>query len=215
MSVSPGLSKQTNDNLRYGPSSDVDNDSPFGINSGVKNYIPGQKTPTTPETELNESFISSPGGSLPIPSSIFCQDVPSRSSDTETILFPSPSSEPIIWVNKLNDNNNNNDKKRKAETPSSTSNKSSVKYTSNVFDGLHDQLDVGLGIPVTATEQQKQAQLYQKVVDLLKEEDCPHCFDIKCTIKIPNAFALALGKKVGFFEDRIHKDSWRDMYNNR
>jgi hypothetical protein len=42
MSVSPGLSKQTNDNLRYGPSNDFD-DSPFGINSGVKNYIPGQK----------------------------------------------------------------------------------------------------------------------------------------------------------------------------
>jgi hypothetical protein len=117
---------------------------------------------------------------------------------------------------KLVNNNNNNNKKRKAETAVySTSNKSSVKYNSNVFHGLHDQLDVGLGIPITAKEQQQQAQLYQKVVDLLKEEDCPHCYDIKCTTKIPNAFALALGKKVSLFEDQIHKDSWIDMYNNR
>jgi hypothetical protein len=120
-------------------------------------------------------------------------------------------------VNESNDNNNNNNnKKRQAEAAvSSTSNKSSVKYNSNVFHGLHDQLDVGLGIPITAKEKQQQAQLYQKVVDLLKQEDCPYCYDIKCTTKIPNAFTLALGKKVGFFEDRIHKDSRRDMYNKR
>jgi hypothetical protein len=49
MSLSPGLSKQTNDSLRYDPSSS-DEDSPFRIDSVVKNYIPGQ---TTPETEVN------------------------------------------------------------------------------------------------------------------------------------------------------------------
>jgi hypothetical protein len=67
VSLSPGLSKQTNDNLRYGPSLS-DEDSPFRIDYIVNNYIPGQ---TTPETEVNESFLlssslslSSPGGSL-------------------------------------------------------------------------------------------------------------------------------------------------------
>ena len=96
-----------------------DVDSPFGINSGVKKYIPGQKTP---DTEVNESFLSSsslssPGGSLPIPSTIFYQDVPSYSEpepqESPTQLFPSPSSEPVIWID--------NNKKRKADTPLATS----------------------------------------------------------------------------------------------
>jgi hypothetical protein len=87
MSLSPGLSKQTNNNLRYGPSSS-DEDSPFRIDSVVKNYIPGQ---TTPETEVNESFlssssISSPGGSLIIPVNIFYKDVSSPSSELELEL---------------------------------------------------------------------------------------------------------------------------------
>jgi hypothetical protein len=85
MSLSPGLSKQTNDNLRYGPSLS-DEDSPFRIASVVKNYtgIPGQ---TTPETEVNEYFLSSlsqslssSGGSLIIPVNIFYKDVSSPSS---------------------------------------------------------------------------------------------------------------------------------------
>ena len=47
MSLSPGLSKQTNDNLRYGPSSSVN--SPFGLQSVVKDCFPGEKTPDTEE----------------------------------------------------------------------------------------------------------------------------------------------------------------------
>jgi hypothetical protein len=75
MCLSPGLSKQTNDNLRYGPSSS-DEDISFRIDSVVKNYIPGQ---TTPETEVNESFLSSSslsstGGSLIIPVNIFYKE---------------------------------------------------------------------------------------------------------------------------------------------
>jgi hypothetical protein len=91
MSISPGLSKQTNNNLRYGPSSS-DEESPFRIDSVVKN-IPGQ---TTPETEVNESFLSSsslssPGGSLIIPVNIFYKDVSSPSSEIELEPEDSPT----------------------------------------------------------------------------------------------------------------------------
>jgi hypothetical protein len=112
MAVSPGQSKQTNNNLRYGPSCDAD-DSPFGsIDSGVKNYIPGQKTP---DTEVNESFLSSsslssPGGSLLIPSNIFFNDAASS---------PSSESEPEDSPTQL-EATGMVDSKRKAETPPST-----------------------------------------------------------------------------------------------
>ena len=213
MSLSPGLSKITNDNIRYGPSSSYDG-SPVGINSGVKNYIPGQKTP---DTEVNESFLSSPSlssrnGIFPVPSTIFYQDVPSPSPSSEPEPEESPTQlEAAGMVVDINNNNN----KRKADTPPSTSNKSSIKYTKNTFEGLHDLLDVALAIPMTEQDEKRHANLYEKVSALLKDEECPHCIEIECTTKIPNAFALALGKKDGFFEDRIHKDSWRDMYNNR
>ena len=78
MSLSPGLSKKTNSIIRYDPSSSVD--SRFGLQSVVRDYIPG---PKTPDTEMNESFHFSPGGTLPIPSTIFYQDVPSPSSELE------------------------------------------------------------------------------------------------------------------------------------
>ena len=79
MSLSPGLSKQTNSNIRYGPSSSAD--SPFSLQSVVvRDYIPG---PKTPDTEVNESFHFSPGGSFPIPSTIFYQDAPSPSFELE------------------------------------------------------------------------------------------------------------------------------------
>ena len=135
MSLSPDLSKQTNDNIRYGPSSSVD--SPFSLQSVVRDYIPGQKTP---DTEVNESFHFSPGGSFPIPSTIFYQDVPSPSSelerepepeDTPTQLEPAGTVvDTLTCLSNMNiDNNNNNNNKRKAETPPSTSKKSSIKYT--------------------------------------------------------------------------------------
>jgi len=119
MSLSPGLSKQTNDNIRYGPSSSYDG-SPFGINSGVKNYIPGQEQ-TTPDTELNESFLSSPSlssrnGIFPVPSTIFYQDVPSPSSEPE----PEESPTQLEAAGMVVDINNNNNNKRKADTTPST-----------------------------------------------------------------------------------------------
>ena len=136
MSLSPGLSKKTNENIRYGPSSSVA--SPFRLQSVVRDYIPEQKTP---DTEVNESFHFSPGGSLPIPSTIFYQDVPAPSSelerepepeDTPTQLEPAGGMvvDTLTCLSNMNiDNNNNNNNKRKAETPPFTSKKSSIKYT--------------------------------------------------------------------------------------
>ena len=137
MSLSPDLSKQTNSNIRYGPSRSVN--SPFSLQSVVRDYIPGQKTP---DTEMNESFHFSPGGNFPIPSTIFYQDIPSPSSKLER--KPEPEDTPtqlelagtvvdtltcLSNMNIDNIDNNNNSNKRKAETPPSTSKKSSIKYT--------------------------------------------------------------------------------------
>ena len=218
MEDSQGLNQLTQDNIIWGPSSGVD--SPFAISSGVKNYIPRQKTPDSSQTtETTESFLSSSSLSsqdrnFPVPSTILYQDVPSPSPSSESELEQEESQtqlEPVVDI--INNNNNNN--KRKTVTAPSTSKKSSIKYTNNAFEGLHDQLDVCLAIANTEQDVKEQANLYKQVESLLKEEACPHCDEIKCTTKIPNAFALALGKKKSFFEDRIHKDSWQDMYNNR
>ena len=136
MSLSPDLSKQTNDNIRYGPSSSVD--SRFGLQSVVRDDIPG---PKTPDTEVNESFHFSPGGSFPIPSTIFYQDAPSPSSELER--EPEPEDTPtqlepagmvvdtLTCLSNMNidNNNNNNNNKRKAETSPSTSKKSSIKHS--------------------------------------------------------------------------------------
>ena len=134
MSLSPGLSKQTNDNIRYDPSSSVD--SPSRLRSAVRDYIPG---PKTPDTEMNESFHFSPGGSLPIPSTIFYQDVPSPSSELEREPEPEDTLtqlesagtvvDTLTCLSNMNIDNNNNNNKRKAETSPSTSKKSSIKYT--------------------------------------------------------------------------------------
>ncbi|OEU08199.1 hypothetical protein FRACYDRAFT_249987 [Fragilariopsis cylindrus CCMP1102] len=133
-SDSPGPSKQTDSNIRVGPSSSVD--SPFNLQSVFRDYIPGQKTP---DTEVNASFHFSPGGSFPIPSTILYQDVPSPSSelerepepkDTPTQLEPAGMvDDTLTCLSNMNidNNNNNNNNKRKAETPPSTSKKSSIK----------------------------------------------------------------------------------------
>ena len=132
MSLSPGLSKQTNNNIRYGLSSSVD--SRFGLQSVVRDYIPG---PKTPDTEVNESFHFSPGGSFPIPSTIFYQDAPSPSFELERNPEPEdtptqlelPAGTVVDTLTCLSNMNIDNNNKRKAETQPSTSKKSSIKYT--------------------------------------------------------------------------------------
>ena len=102
MDDSQGLNQLTQDNIRWGPSSSVD--SPFAISSGVKNYIPRQKTPDSQTTETTESFLSSSSLSsqdrnFPVPSTILYQTVPSPSPSSESELEQEESQtqlEPVV-----------------------------------------------------------------------------------------------------------------------
>jgi hypothetical protein len=171
LSLSPGLSKQTNDNLRYGPSSS-DEDSPFRIDSVVKNYIPGQ---TTPETEVNESFLSSSslslsssggGRSLIIPVNIFYKDVSSPSSELELEPEESPTQLEATGTNIINNDNNNNNNKRNSTTPLATSNKNPNKYNylDYIYRNLYLNLDSTIAHPLDNDTTKEFASTFDKLI---------------------------------------------------
>jgi hypothetical protein len=217
MSLSPGLSKQTNNNLRYGPSS-RDEESPFRIDSVVKNYIPGQ---TTPETEVNESFLwssslSSPGGSLIIPVNIFYKDVSSPSSELELELEPEETPTQLEATGMNNNNNNNNNKKRNTTTPASTSNKNPIKYNDKddeIFRNLYLNLDTTIAHPLDDDTMKEFASTFRQVKHYMVDRPCQQCGDIACSEKINNTYSLVVAKTSGFIEeDRRYADSWDDMF---
>jgi hypothetical protein len=145
MDESKGLNQQTEGWASW---SYVDSPPPSfaSVQSGVKDYIPGQKTP---ETELTVSFSSSSSsvaGNFPIPSTIFYDD-----ASVKTVTTLTESEAVGMVVGFVNDN----DKKRKATTPpvASSSNKNPIKYNDvddlDAFDGhLYKNLDICIGAPL-------------------------------------------------------------------
>jgi hypothetical protein len=220
MSVSPGLSKDTVDNIVWLPSGDVD--SPFlDRDPGVKCFIPAQKTPDTDLNESNQtSFTSLSPSSVGVPNNIFlAQDFPSPSSDeTSTArstasedIFPSPSSEPIIWI----DDKNN---KRKPTETEVFSKKSAVKYNHDdaIYRNLYEGLDICKAHPLDDKGMKDFVSIKAQVCDYMLTRACDQCGTIECGEKVKNTYSLVAGRHSGFIkEDGRYAEDWDDMVNNR
>ena len=218
MSVSPGLSKDTVDNIVWLPSGDVD--SPFlDRDPGVKCFIPAQKTPDTDLNESNEtSFTSSSPSSVGVPNNIFlAQDSSDETSTARSTasedIFPSPASEPIIWID---DKNNNN--KRKAPTEAVSANKSAVKYNDDdaIFRNLYKGLDICKAHPLDDKGMKDLASIKAQVFLYMSTRPCDQCGNIECGDKEKNTYSLVAARHCGFIkEDGRYAEDWDDMVNNR
>jgi hypothetical protein len=220
MSISPGLSKDTVDNIVWLPSGDVD--SPFlDRDPGVKCFIPAQKTPDTDLNESNETSFTSLS-SVGVPNNIFlAQDFPSPSSDeTSTArstasedIFPSPSSEPIIWID------DKNNKRKLSETEVfSKSNKSAVKYNEDdaIYRNLYEGLDICKAHPLDDKGMKDFVSIKAQVCDYMLTRACDQCGTIECGEKVKNTYSLVAGRHSGFIkEDGRYAEDWDDMVNNR
>jgi hypothetical protein len=220
MSVSPGLSKDTVDNIVWLPSGDVD--SPFlDRDPGVKCFIPAQKTPDTDLNESNETSFTSLS-SVGVPNNIFlAQDFPSPSSDeTSTArstasedIFPSPSSEPIIWID------DKNNKRKLSETEVfSKSNKSAVKYNEDdaIYRNLYKGLDICKAHPLDDKGIQEFVSIKAQVLLHMSTRKCSECDNIDCEEKEKITYSLVAARHSGFIKaEGRYADDWDDMVNNR
>jgi hypothetical protein len=143
----------------------------------VKNYISGQ---TTPETEVNESFLSSsslsvsfssPSGSLIIPVNIFYKGVSSPSSELELEPEESPTQ---LEATGMNINNNNNNNKRNATTPLATSSKNPNKYDDldYIYRNLYLNLDSTIAHPLDDYTTKEFASVFQQVTHYMVDRPC-------------------------------------------
>ena len=211
MDESKGLNQQTEGWASW---SYVDSPPPSfaSVQSDVKDYIPGQKTP---ETELTVSTSSSSvAGNFPIPSTIFYDD-----ASVKTVTTLTESEAVGMVVGFVNDN----DKKRKATTPpvASSSNKNPIKYNDvealDAFDGhLYKNLDICIGAPLDHDTWNLYGTILVQVTEYMENRPCTQCGNIACTEKTMNTYSLVIAKRFGMIkEDGRYARGWADMLNNR
>jgi len=169
------------------------------------------------------SLTSSPGGSLPVPSTIFYQDVPSpspssepesESEDSPTQLETTGVVDTLTCPSSMNIENNNNNNKRKASMLNTVVTNRSAPAMRVI--GYHMYLPLEVLSYLTPVQRNEFKLLRENILIKYDGSPCRNCNRISCKDKINIRHVMGVAKLTGFIRpNSVYDGSWNEVFNSK